>query len=461
MRDDGNDGKDYPATGTWWGDETLVARAAQGDVVLGERCLYRPGELILSDRAVRLLQGNPEDPENAPDVLSRRASQDVERHTWIGEFGLTLWTVTDENEAGQELVHVALELQRTALARAAAGNPPTDGELPIVVSLNHVLLGSPIRWGGPAGPPAPTGATRDEAPYASGPDVDIAVLDTGVPNRNRLGSWHPELEQSIRRSADNVQFPGDEDTLYVGKTKKLRHEAGHGTFIAGLVHLVAPELVISPYAVLDPDGMGDDLHIAAGILAVTGAPTNVPVVNLSLGGYSFDDNPPPVLQAVIAGLPRTKVVVAAAGNQGSPRPFWPAALRDVVAVAAVDAPADIPAPTTWSNWGTWVDVCTLGEGLLSDYVVGNYPTSRTTSLDFDGPTPMARWSGTSFAAPLVAAEIARRVKDDWISGILPTGPVTADAAARDLRSELERLPSARPVGLVYWPPVDPRRPWTP
>jgi hypothetical protein len=456
MQDHGND---FPRTGTWWGDETLARREKAGDVVVGDRCLYRPGELVLSDRAVRLLQGDPEDPENTPDVLSRRARQDAERHPWIAEFGLTLWLVTDSAEAGDRLVEVALDLQRTALTRAAAGRPTTDDDLPIVVSLNHVLLGSPIRWGGPAGPPASTGATRDEAPYAVGADVDIAVLDTGVPNPSRLATWHPELEQSVRRTADNPQFPDDEDTLYDGKGTTLRHQAGHGTFIAGLVHLVAPELVISPYAVLDPDGMGDDLHIAAGILAVTSAPTNVPVVNLSLGGYSFDDNPPPVLQAVIAALPRTKVVVAAAGNQGSPRPFWPAALRDVVSVAAIDAPADIPAPTAWSDWGTWVDVCTLGEALLSDYVVGSYPTSSSTSVDFDAPTPMARWSGTSFAAPLVAAEIARRVKDDLTSGILPTGPVTADAAARDLRSELERLPSTRPVGLVYWPPVDPRRPW--
>jgi hypothetical protein len=94
-------------------------------------------------------------------------------------------------------------------------------------------------------------------------------------------------------------------------------------------------------------------------------------------------------------------------------------------------------------------------------VPGTYETSTGVTETFDVPTPSARWSGTSFASPLVAAEIARRVREDADTGTLPSGPLTADQAWRDLQAELERVEADRAVGLEYWPPVDPRAPRLP
>ncbi len=458
------DSAEHPSAWTADGVEEMLRRRAEtGDVVVGDRCLYRPGQLVLSDRAVGLLE----------EELRALSGSVMDGHAWLDEIGLTLWRV--DTSAEETLVATAARLQAVALARAeepnrgrdvgdAAGNGRGEpgGDLgvlsePITVSVNHVFLGQPHPQGGPAGPPSTTRATRQLESGPDGDDADIAVLDTGVPTAAQLLHWHGHLEETVRRDAGNPLFPDDLDTLY-DAGHVLRHEAGHGTFIAGLVHLVAPDLLISPYAVLDPDGIGDDLGIAHAVRTVTSRPRSVPVINLSLGGYTFDDAPPAVLATVIDRMPRGTVVVAAAGNNGSPRPFWPAAMARVVGVAAVDDVGSVPRPTQWSNYGPWVDVCTLGAGLLSTYVLGPYPTGPSTSQDFTGPHPFARWSGTSFAAPLVAAEIARRVLEDAEMGAAPTGPLTADGAWRDLQSELVRLPSGRPVGLLYWPPVDPRAP---
>ena len=427
----------------------LDAAVERGEVVRGARALYRPGQLVLSDRAVRLLG----------EELSSIADADGEQGEWLARVGLQLWRIV-RGESAESLVEVATRLQGIALTRAErdpAADEPGGDDPPITVSLNHVLVGEPHPRGGPAGPPSATAAhpPLDPAPDRSVPD--IAVLDTGVPSHKLLSSWHPQLDAAIRRDPGNPVFHDDEDRLYPVAAPTLGAEAGHGTFIAGLVRRVAPDLVISPYAVLDPDGIGDDVWVARALLAVGSRPMAVPVVNLSLGGYTFDDNPPVVTQAVLDQLPRTTVVVAAAGNDGIDRPWWPAACKHVVAVAAVDDLGGVVAPTEWSNFGPWVDVCTVGSDLLSTYVEGTYPTGTV----FAGPHPFARWSGTSFAAPLVAAEIARRVREDAELGHAPTGPLTADEAWLQLAAELVRLPSARAVGLLYWPPEDPRQPRLP
>jgi len=429
--------------------QALDAAVERGEVVRGARALYRPGQLVLSDRAVHLLG----------EELSSIADADGEQGEWLGRVGLQLWRIV-RGEGAASLVEVATRLQGLALTRAEERGDAESidrEDPPITVSLNHVLVGQPHPKGGPAGPPTATAAHRRLDPAAERAVPDIAVLDTGVPSHKLLSSWHPNLDAAIRRDSANPVFHDDEDRLYPAAAPVLGAEAGHGTFIAGLVRRVAPDLVISPYAVLDPDGIGDDVWVARALLAVGTRPMAVPVINLSLGGYTFDDNPPVVTQAVLDRLPRTTVVVAAAGNDGIDRPWWPAAFANVVAVAAVDDADGVVAPTAWSNYGTWVDVCTVGLDLLSTYVDGTYPSGAT----FSGPHPFARWSGTSFAAPLVAAEIARRVREDAELGHSATGPLTADEAWRQLAAELVPLPSPRDVGLLYWPPEDPREPRLP
>ena len=54
------------------------------------------------------------------------------------------------------------------------------------------------------------------------------------------------------------------------------------------------------------------------------------VINLSLGAYTQGNVPPIGLMNALQQVPRTSVVVAAAGNAETDVPFWPAALKQVV-----------------------------------------------------------------------------------------------------------------------------------
>ena len=368
-------------------------------VAPGRDYWYVPGELLLSAAAEDHFRG----------LLERFGMPDRENNEVLAKAGIDVrrW-ITDRHDVPR----IVAQLRRLS-----------DDDPSLVVAPNHVLRGEPKYKGGPGGEPRPIKPMDlgDDRPESR--EAQIAVLDTGV-----WKGWdaQPALREVLMPDADDI------DLLDVDGDGILDCEAGHGTFICGLVAQVAPALRIDPGRVLDPTGIGSDFSIALELLQTT-----APVVNLSLGGYTDDDLAPPALEAVLEHLWPERVVVAAAGNNASPRPFWPAAFKHVVAVGALDTrdPQNILV-ADFSNYGSWVDVWAPGVDLASTYVQGHWLTSDE-DVTFD---QWAAWSGTSFAAPLVAAEVARRT----VNG-------SARAALHGLMADLPSVPG---LGLVYGPPTN-------
>ena len=87
-----------------------------------------------------------------------------------------------------------------------------------------------------------------------------------------------------------------------------------------------------------------------------------------------------------------------------------------------------------------MNVYTLGEGLVNAFATGLYtyhePPKRPAMQEFRG---RARWSGTSFAAPLVAGLIAAQMSANGMSA--------ADATST-LLSQAEEIPG---LGRVLRP----------
>lgn len=276
------------------------------------------------------------------------------------------------------------------------------------VSPNHLLHAEPAWWFGPDGAPEPASATA-APPLVVLPDpATVAVLDTGLCPH----PWFDERDWYAAQRGDGIAEVLDADLDY-----ELDNLAGHGTFIAGVVlqHDPAARLVIR--RILGADGVCDELDLVRALRDLRthpdlGTATDV-VVNLSLGCYTFDDSPTPVVQRAIAGFPDGTVFVACAGNDGSDRPFWPAALDDVLAVGALDANGDGRA--AFSNHGAWVDACAVGENVTSAFVTFDGPQPPVDGYDSDRFEGYARWSGTSFATPAVAGAITALSRERGIS----------------------------------------------
>jgi subtilisin family serine protease len=370
----------------------VVGDKPRGNVLEGPGYLYRPEQLLV----------NTEDLPLVADQLARVEA--VENRELSREFSaldipITVFTVTT--------VPIPALVSRLRAVR--------DEGLPVPrVGPNHVFTGEPTYHGGPGGEPRP--AAPPEGRWAA-PDVGaprVAAIDTGVPAD--LDGLHPELFARLFSEGD------DTDLLFTSGDL-LDHEAGHGTFVSGILMQLAPWLSIDPERVLDSAGVGDDRTVTLGI-----ARAKCLLVNASLGGYTHDDMAPPALEALLSKQDPESVIVAAAGNNGQSRPFWPAAFKHVIAVGAVDTRRGAMTRAAFSNFGGWVDCCAPGVDIRSTYVRGEW---RLDAPGEDGSLEKlegwACWSGTSFAAPQVTAAIAARMKGTSLTPRQAAHAVLSDA----------------------------------
>ena len=104
------------------------------------------------------------------------------------------------------------------------------------------------------------------------------------------------------------------------------------------------------------------------------------------------------------------MLVAAAGNDSWAAPFWPAAFDWCVGVGSLDRDGRV---SDFSNFGVSADVYALGRNLVNAFPDGTFVCHESPDKGdvrvFS--TGMARWSGTSFAAPVVAGLIAREISE--------------------------------------------------
>jgi subtilisin family serine protease len=218
---------------------------------------------------------------------------------------------------------------------------------------------------------------------ARGANQVIAVLDTG------LDAAHPVFAGRIAPGAydyvDDDAVPGESRDGVDRDGDRLTNEGfGHGTFVAGIAALVAPDARILPMRVLDGEGRGNVFVVAEAIYDATALGADV--INLSFGTAQRTDSR--VLADAVSDAARAGVVVvAAAGNDGSAARHYPAAMKEVVSVAAMSSGGT--GLTAFSSRGSWVDIAAPGENVVSSLPCG-YGT----------------WSGTSMAAPFVAGGAA-------------------------------------------------------
>ncbi len=226
------------------------------------------------------------------------------------------------------------------------------------------------------------------------PGYDFVNNLAGVPNElNDVNSTIAgALQQSTAAILDNNQVAVvnqstaailDQSTAAILDSNSLPAAFGHGTMVAGIVHLVAPLAKIMPLKAFKADGTANVSNIISAIYyAVNNGAT---VINMS---FSLDGPSTELARAINYASNLGVVLVASAGNQGMETLDYPAALRNVMGVASTDA-NDMP--STFTNFGnSLVSLSAPGE-----YVITTYPGGRYAAA-----------SGTSFSAPQVAGAAA-------------------------------------------------------
>jgi serine protease AprX len=231
-----------------------------------------------------------------------------------------------------------------------------------------------------------------------GDGATVAIIDTGV-------EPVAGLDGALIHQEDLSAAPATGD------------QYGHGTFVAGIVHQVAPHAKIVSVKLSGADGSVDVTQVLAALQWVVANRQRfgIDVVNLSFGNDSRQSAwVSPLNFAVQKAWDAGIVVVASAGNTGAGGVTKPGDDPVIISVGASDGVGtsstadDSVAP--FSSFGTTVD------GIAKPDIVA--PGTRVVSLRAPGSTidtlyPEARvgetgfrGSGTSFAAPIVAGAAA-------------------------------------------------------
>lgn len=295
--------------------------------------------------------------------------------------------------AGVTRLQFSYEVDVPALVTELRNPQQWPGQQPPKVQPHHVFVGFGNIMGNPGSPPEPADPLPPPDPTRrhEGAGVTVGVCDTGI--WASAGAFHPAwLGGSYLPELDDV------DPLYL-YDDVLALQGGHGTFVAGVIRQAAPGIRFDPETALSPTGIGDEASLVA---ALGRLDSSVSIINLSLGCFTHDDVPPLPVANAVAALPPQVAVVASAGNAGTSRPSWPAALDRVVAVAALQYDGKSYSPAPYSGFGSWVDACAVGHR-TSTYVKGELVLPGVPVRNFDG---FAAWLGTSFAAAHVSGRLA-------------------------------------------------------
>ncbi|MHC4621349.1 MAG: S8 family serine peptidase, partial [Planctomycetota bacterium] len=229
-----------------------------------------------------------------------------------------------------------------------------------------------------------------------------------------------------------------------------RDDSGHGTHCAGIIAALGDNVLsiagvcwnarIMVLKILDENGDGEEADAATAICYAVD--NGADVTSNSYGGPDYSQT---MEEAVAYAHSQGVIMVAAAGNDNTDSPLYPAYHRQMVAVAATDS-RDRKAG--FSSYGDWVDIAAPGVDILS---LRGWATSLGEVYD----TFTTILSGTSMACPHVAGVAALIIsrnpeapteyvtaklltaaddisdKNPDYEGLLGTGRVSAFKAVRD------------------------------
>ena len=227
-------------------------------------------------------------------------------------------------------------------------------------------------------------------PNQSNPHVLVAILDTGIDR---------DHEDLVNVVVDEANFS---DSTVVDDVH------GHGTHIAGIIAAnadngigiagVAPGCLIINVKVADDRGRCDATAIADGIMWAVDRGAKIINISLCVSEPSSE-----LEEAVAYAWSHGVLIIAAAGNEGSSVPQYPAYYPECIAVTAT---RDDGSRAPLANYGDWVDVAAPGYQIYSTLPDNEYGYKTGTSQS------TARVSGLAVLLHSVAIDVNG---DGWVN----------------------------------------------
>lgn len=170
----------------------------------------------------------------------------------------------------------------------------------------------------------------------------------------------------------------DQSTAAILDYNHLPRAFGHGTMVAGIVHLAAPTAQIMPLKAFSSDGSANLSDILRAVYYAADHGANIINMSFTLTSSSAD-----LGKAIQYATEKNVFCFAAAGNNGKPAVGNPASLKGVMGIAST---SDLDVLSAFSSYGRGVFLAAPGEGVVTTWPGQNY----------------AEATGTSFSSPLVA-----------------------------------------------------------
>ena len=179
----------------------------------------------------------------------------------------------------------------------------------------------------------------------------------------------------------------DQSTASILDIRQVPQAFGHGTMVAGIIHLVAPTAQIMPLKAFKVDGTSNLFDILRAIYYAVDH--GAKVINMS---FSLVDLSQELMRAMNHATGRGVTCVSSTGNMGKETLVFPAAFQNVLGVASTN---NLDLRSTFSNFGAALaDMAAPGEGIITT---------------FPGKHYAAGW-GTSFSTPFVSGAAALLVQ---------------------------------------------------
>ena len=348
---------------------------------------------LMSDPQVERVEHD--DPVTAPEVSAGpqlRPHQGklpvVNGGSMVNYFGTYVW--------GAYVSQPAASIIGITAAHRFATGVGTVAFLDTGVDFGHPALAPYLVWGWDFTRNLPGGSDFMDLVAGGSPTLadqsTTPILDDDyIPSQ----STTPILDDSIIVGQSTTPIL-DDDGITLGQSTtpildgfKAPHDYGHGTMVAGLIHLVAPTARLMPVKVFTSNGVSTLSLIISGIYYAVDHGAKVINMSFNFGGTSQE-----LTQAINYANAHRVILVASAGNNGQSVVVYPAGYQQVMGIAST---SNQDVRSSFSNFGSVVTIAAPGEGIISTYPFNHYA---------------AGW-GTSFSAPLVSGAAALLAQLDY------------------------------------------------